>query len=598
MSATLNFTNNWDLKAELNYKIYNETEHTHWLTVYAHGVDGSPYALEPSTSSVSEYRGKSNFFNTNIYSNYYLNLKGGHNFKFLAGFQSELLKDSDLGGSRQDIITPKNPTLNTSSSNDKITAGGYGHWATAGFFGRMNYNYNGKYLLELNGRIDGTSRFLRDQRWNFFPSVSAGWNIAKEDFWLPYKEVVGELKLRGSWGELGNQNTRDRYPFYETIWYGANAGNWILGESKPAVSARPNLVSALLTWETIRSWDAGIDISAFRNRLGVSFDYFKRYTLDMVGPAPELPPVLGIDPPKINNADMVSSGFELDLKWRDNIGKDFSYGVAMQLTDNRQEILRYPNPSKALNAWYEGRYMGEIWGYTTVGIAKTQEEMDAHLAKISQNRIGSNWSAGDIMYADVNGDGEISGGEYRVGNSGDLTIIGNTSPRYNFGVSLDAAYKSFDFRIFMQGVGKRDFSPGGSYFWGANGGMWQTLGFEQHLDYFRDNPNHPFGLNLDSYYPRPDWGSGKNKQTQTRYLQDASYLRIKNIQFGYTLPKYLLKQVGVSNLRVYVSGENVATFTKLSKLYDPEMLGIGYGGEGAKTYPLAKTWSVGLSITL
>lgn len=140
--------------------------------------------------------------------------------------------------------------------------------------------------------------------------------------------------------------------------------------------------------------------------------------------------------------------------------------------------------------------------------------------------------------------------------------------------------------------------PGGSYFWGANGGMWQTLGFEQHLDYFRDDPNHPFGLNINSYYPRPDWNSGKNKQAQTRYLQDASYLRVKNIQLGYSLPRNLLKQVGVSKLRIYVSGENILTFTKLSKLYDPEMVGIGYNKEGVKTYPLSKTWAVGLSITL
>ena len=260
--------------------------------------------------------------------------------------------------------------------------------------------------------------------------------------------------------------------------------------------------------------------------------------------------------------------------------------------------MKYPNPSGSLSTWYEGRYDGEIWGYTTKGIAKTQEEMNEHLAKVNQTQLGSNWSAGDIMYEDLNGDGKISAGKNTLEDHGDLSIIGNQTPRYNYGITLDAAYKGFDFKIFLQGVGKRDYAVGGSYFWGANGGKWQTVVFKEHLDYFRNDPNHPLGLNLDSYYPRPDWGSGRNRQTQTRYLQNAAYMRVKNIQLGYTLPQEVSQKVGISNLRVYISGENIFTFTKLSKLYDPEMLGIGYGGEGSKTYPLSKTWALGLSLTL
>lgn len=294
---------------------------------------------------------------------------------------------------------------------------------------------------------------------------------------------------------------------------------------------------------------------------------------------------------------MESSGFELSVSWRDRIGENFTYGASVLLSDARQKVLNYPNPSMAINNWYSGRYMGEIWGYTTVGIAKSQSEMDAHLANVNQNRLGSNWSAGDIMYADINGDGEITSGEGRVGNSGDYSIIGNNTPRYNFGITLDAAYKGFDARIFLQGVGKRDFAAGGSYFWGASGGKWQTVVFDQHLDYFRDDPNHPLGLNLDSYYPRADWGSGRNRYTQTRYLQNAAYMRLKNVQLGYTIPQEHLGKTGMDNVRIFVSGENIMTFTKLSKLYDPEMLGIGYGSEGAKTYPLSKTWSLGVSLT-
>lgn len=598
LSAKYNILDNWDIQAEFNYRTYNEFAHNDYLTVYGYDVARMPFVVHNQTSSVSEYAYKENFFNPNVYTNYFLNLDSGHNFKLMAGFQSELMKNRDLGASKQQIINPLVPTLNTTSEKDRVTAGGYGHWATAGFFGRINYDYKGRYLLELNGRYDGTSRFLKDQRWNFFPSVSAGWNIAQEDFWTPLKETVSTLKVRGSWGELGNQNTSNWYPFYSAMGYTPNAGQWILGETKPTVSSIPGLISANLTWETIRSWNLGLDLTALRNRLNFTFDYFERKTIDMVGPAPELPQTLGTTVPKTNNADMISSGFELSLSWRDKIGDDFNYGIGVLLSDARQKVLKYPNPSFALNQWYEGRYAGEIWGYTTIGIAKTQAEMDAHLANVKQNRLGSNWSAGDIMYADLNGDGEISSGENRLGKSGDLTIIGNSTPRYNFGINLDASYKGFDVKVFLQGVGKRDFAVGGSYFWGANGGKWQTVVFEEHLDYFRNDPSHPLGLNEDSYYPRADWGSGRNKYTQTRYLQNAAYMRLKNLQVGYTVPQDYLSKTGISNLRIYISGENILTFTKLSKLYDPEMLGIGYGSEGVKTYPLSKTWSLGLSLTL
>lgn len=603
LSAKYDILPNWDILAELNYRTYTAFDHVNNLAVYAYDVQRRPFTVHNQTTSVSEYAYKENFINPNIYSNYSLDLDSGHSFKLMAGFQSELLKNREFQAEKQDVITPNAPTLNTTGINDKVTKGGYGHWATAGFFGRINYNYKGRYLLELNGRYDGTSRFLRDQRWNFFPSVSAGWNIAQESFWEGLQDKVSTLKVRGSWGELGNQNTNNWYPFYSAMGYNPNSGNWILGERKPSVAVIPALISADLTWETIRSWNVGLDITALKNRLNFTFDYFQRTTLNMVGPAPELPQTLGIAVPKTNNADMISEGFEVNVSWRDKIGEDFSYGISLLLSDARQKVLKYPNPAKSIYdsqgryMWYEGRYAGDIWGYTTIGIAKTQAEMDAHLANVKQNRLGSNWSAGDIMYADLNGDGEVSGGTRRVGDSGDLTIIGNNTPRYNFGINLDAAYKGFDVRIFLQGVGKRDYATGGSYFWGASGGKWQTLVFEEHLDYFRDDANHPLGLNTDSYYPRADWSGGRNQHTQTRYLQNAAYLRVKNLQVGYTIPQAFLEKTGIANLRVYVSGENIFTWTKLNKLYDPEMLGIGYNDEGMKTYPLSKTWSIGLSLT-
>ncbi|HAC20884.1 MAG TPA: SusC/RagA family protein, partial [Porphyromonadaceae bacterium] len=464
------------------------------------------------------------------------------------------------------------------------------------FFGRINYNYKERYMVELNGRYDGTSRFVGDKRWNFFPSFSAGWNIAREDFWQSYEDVVSTLKLRGSWGELGNQNMSSWYPFYQTMPFGTANGGWLINGEKPNTSSAPGLVSSLLTWERVQSWNVGFDWGAFNNRLTGSFDYFVRKTLDMVGPAPELPVILGTSVPKLNNADMKSYGFELEIGWRDRIG-NVSYGVKGVLSDAQQKVTRYPNKTGNISQWFAGRYSGEIWGYETIGIAKSQEEMDAHLASLpngGQNALGNKWAAGDIMYKDLNGDGKIDGGKGILGETGDRKVIGNSTARFNFGVTLDAQWKGFDISVFFQGVGKRDYAIGGPYFWGANGGMWQSAGFVEHLDFFRPE-GHPMGANLDSYYPRPIFdGGGKNQQTQTKYLQNAAYIRMKNLQVGYTFPQQWISKAGLQYLRVFISGDNLLTGTKMTSIFDPETIGGGWG-EG-KTYPLSKVISFGLNV--
>ncbi|MCI5582074.1 MAG: SusC/RagA family TonB-linked outer membrane protein, partial [Phocaeicola plebeius] len=468
---------------------------------------------------------------------------------------------------------------------------GYDKWTTAGFFGRLNYDYKGRYLFEANIRYDGSSRFLRDNRWNWFPSFSAGWNIAQEKFWEDWNmtEKINTLKLRASWGELGNQNTDNWYPFYPTVGFSQQGGGWLVNGNKPNTASEPALVSALLTWERSRTWEVGLDWGALNNRLTGSFGYFQRKTYDMVGPAQDLPDVLGASEPKVNNLDMTSKGWDLQVSWRDQIN-DFRYGVSLTLSDNTVTIDKYPNDSKELSKYYAGAKLGDIWGYTTIGIANSQEEMDAHLAKADQSRFGSNWTAGDIMYADLNGDGVVNNGEYRLDDHGDLSIIGNSTPRYNFGLNLDAAWKGFDLKLFFQGTLKRDYWAGGSVFWGAIGqGKWQSLGFKQHEDYWTPE-------NTNAYYPRADWSGGRNTYTQTRYLQNAAYCRLKNITLGYTLPQEITRKFYVENLRLFVSGENLLTITGFTDLSDPELVGVGQWGFG-KTYPLSKTVSLGLSVT-
>ncbi len=493
----------------------------------------------------------------------------------------------------------------TSGTNDDVW-GEFQHWATAGFFGRLNYNYKSKYLLELNMRYDGTSRFLRDQRWNTFTSASVGWNLAKEEFWGSlgkFGENVSEFKFKGSYGELGNQNTDNWYPFYQKMQLKSANGTWLVGNQKPNTASAPVLVSELLTWEKVASWNVGFDLAAFQNRLTLSFEIFRRDTKNMVGPAPQLPSSLGTAPARINNTDMTSKGFDFQIGWRDKIGEDFSYGIMGTLTDSRQQVTKYPNVTNSLGNnqrdWYSGRYDGEIWGYVTHGIAKTDQEMNDWLAAHNQTALGNNWAAGDVMYEDLNGDGKIDNGANILGNSGDMKVIGNSTPRYNFGLNIDMKYKNVDFSVFLQGTGKRDLDVRGVYFSGANSNMWQSSGFEQHLDYFRpEGTNSPLGANVDAYYPRPAFDAGgKNFISQTRWLQNGAYLRVKNVQLGYTFPEDIMKQIGVTNLRIYVSAENVLTFTKLTDIFDPEAINGRRGNEAGKIYPLSRVISTGLSLT-
>lgn len=603
VQLVINPLKNWNIIADGNFRTQNYNYHTDVLPAYSYDVAGNPYELAVGYNSagytrVYEYNRKENFFSTNIYSDYTFRIKNNHQFKVLGGFNSELNKYRTIGASRTGLITPTLPTINTATTESRADEGQYQHWATAGFFSRLNYNFKEKYLLEVNARYDGTSRFLADKRWNLFPSVSAGWNVAKENFWN-IDNVIQLFKIRASYGELGNQNTSSWYPFYATMPIGNANGAWIVNGDRPNTASAPGLVSTLLTWERVTSWNVGFDMAMFTNRLNLNVDYFNRKTYDMVGPAPELPAILGTAVPRINNADMESYGFEVEARWQDRIGK-FGYSVRGVLSDDQQRITSYPNKTGNIGDWYDGRKVGEIWGYTTVGLARTKEEMDGHLKNINQNALGSRWGAGDIMYADLNGDGVINGGAGVLTNTGDRTIIGNSAPRYRFSLDLGGDWSGFDFRIFIQGVGKRDYMPNGPYFWGANGGMWQSAAFTDHMDFFRDENSVMVkagvaGVNLDSYFPKPYFNTGKNQQTQTRYLQNAAYARLKNLQFGYTIPKAVVSRLGISNVRIYVSGENLYTITKMIDIFDPETVALSGWNDG-KTYPLAKVYSAGINI--
>lgn len=615
----------WKIFGDINYSLTNNLHHVDVQKLYNHDVLGNPI-LYDGNSAVTEDISNANFFSPNVYSEYAKTI-GNHNLKVLAGFQSEMYKYRSIAAMRNGIIVPSLPVVNTTSGTDYYgqsvppsVSGDYLNWSTVGYFGRVNYDYDERYLFEANLRYDGTSRFRSDQRWKLFPSVSLGWNIARESFWENLEQTVSNFKLRGSYGELGNQNTSNYYPTYSVMGVGTANGDWLIGGARPNTATAPALISTSLTWEKVRTYNVGVDAGFLDNRLTATFDYFVRFTDDMVGPAPELPVVLGTAVPVTNNTNLKTYGLELELDWQDRLSNGLGYDIRFILADSRTDILRYPNPTGnigyyndwsgfiAYNGYNADEAYGNIWGYSTLGIAKTQAEMDDHLASLPNggqtallHGSESGWGAGDIMYKDLNGDGKISSGSNTLSDPGDRSVIGNITPRYSFGFNLGGDWKNFDLNIFFQGVMKRDYFYGGYMFWGAGRSMWETTAFTQHLDYFRDDPEHPLGVNTDSYYPQPkdpnDWSGlsmGQNHWAQTKYLQNAAYLRLKNLTIGYTLPQAIAKRAGIQKFRLYVSGENILTATKLTKIFDPETVDNPSGN----AYPLYKVYSFGLNVTL
>lgn len=404
---------NWKTFVEFNYSVMNYGIHTDNQSTYMYDVNGDPFVWD-DYSAVTEESQKENRMGINLYTEYSFMLKDRHHLKGMAGVQSEQLYRTIIGGGNQGIIVPGLNEIDVTGGTDywggKVDPWVFGNrnkWSTLGYFARINYDYESRYLVEFNLRNDGSSRFRSGSRWVWSPSFSLGWNVAQEKFWSSLAGVVNTFKLRGSYGQLANQNTTYWYPTYAAMGMSTADGDWLQGGQKPSMAWAPStLINDELTWEKIRTTNIGADFGLLNNRLVGSIDYFIRETKDMLGPAPERPDVLGVAVPRENNTDMTSRGFELQLEWRDRLENKLGYGVRFTLSDYKTKIDRYPNITGNLDLYREGQYLGEIWGYETVGIAKTQEEMDAHLATLpngGQNALGSSWQAGDIMYKDLKG---------------------------------------------------------------------------------------------------------------------------------------------------------------------------------------------------
>lgn len=613
----------WKINADFAYNTYTSNLKNVKKLINIHNVDNTVTPNGVSVpNNITRQQALKNYFTTNIFTTYNLPLNEAHDVSVMAGLQLEKTKYSHIQGYKTDLLLEDVASLQTATGTSVLSES-VTHAATAGYFARLSYGFKEKYLFESNVRYDGSYVFRKDNRWGFFPSFSVGWNIHKESFWEKISDYVNTLKLRGSWGELGNQNVNP-YSDLELIPLQSEQLYWIYGygSNRPVgYTTAPGIVNRSLTWETATTVNLGLDMAFFQNRLQATFDVFQRMTTDMIGPSEAKPGVLGADVPKANNSELRTRGWELSLNWRQSLSKDFSYFVNFNLYDYNSVVTKYHNPTGTLSTWYEGKKVGDIWGYTVKDLFRSQDELDNYLAKTDLTHLGSTWRTGDLKYEDINNDGKVNNGKNTIDDHGDMKIIGNDQPRWQYGITLGLNYKNIDFSMLWRGVGKKDiyFARMSNIYWGFTNGWWESCLTPDHMDYYRDQPGTKYSglyegdanINTDAYWPRPyldNTEEAKNKNNpNTRYLQDASYLRLQNIQLGYSLPQNWISKAKLEKVRVYFSGENLLTLTDLPNGIDPVTpIGFGEGGgsdyygskgSGRLTYGADRVFSFGINIT-
>ncbi len=591
----------------------------------------------------------------NIFATYDHTFANAHQLTVTAGFNAELWSSKTVGAIGKNLLSETLNDLNLvgpDATGNVLTevSGGQNEYSIAGFFGRINYNFKERYLVEVSGRYDGTSRFRSGHRWGFFPSASLGWRISEEPFFHPARRVVDNLKLRLSYGRLGNQVVRtssgaqNYYAYLREISINDFEG-YSFGEGtsmgKYATLGAP--VDANLTWETAEQWNVGVDFAAFKNRLTFTGEIYQRNTLNMLTAGPDLPALYGAASPQTNAADLKTQGYELSVGWRDQFslfGRPFGYGVRATLSDYRSYITRFNNPYKSLAmSYYEGMRLGEIWGYEVDGLFATDEEAQKYTSEVLDattlvtGRLTGGFLAGDLRFVDLDNDGHyqidadghfvldenghkillpedqwrvntLSMGSNTVDDPGDRKILGNALASLQYGFTLSFDYMGFDVQAFFQGTGDHYWYPAGMnlMFWGPYSYPYTSFLQRDFIDrvWSEENPN--------TYFPRPRAYSstgGELSKVNSRYLQNIRYLRFKNLTVGYSLPGKVTRKIGIDKVRVYFSGENLAYWSPLKKntLYlDPESAYTrsGTGNSAAQdhmSYPWQKTFMFGVEIT-
>lgn len=541
-----------------------------------------------------------------FYANFHRTFANVHNVSAVVGTNYERGHYKFVEPSGRDLTSEVLNDLSL-STGDKSVKSSQNEFALMGYFARLSYDYAGKYLVEANMRYDGTSRFPRNHRWGFFPSLALGWRISEEAFFEPVRPTISNLKLRASVGSLGNQitdnsakfNNNTFYPYMRLITLKPTTNlNYIFDNAQAVYASLGAPTSGSLTWETIVTQNAGLDVGLFNNRLSLVLDIYSRTTKDMLAAARALPAVYGYNAPYENNGELRTNGFELVVGWNDKFnlaGKPFYYGVNLTLADSKTKITKFKgNESKVLGQDYEGMEWGEIWGYRIKGIYQSDQE--AIDRGVDQSFLGTRFTdkAGDLIFDDVDGSTKIDQGKGTLDDHGDLVRIGNAMPRYNYGITVNMAWMGFDFSMFWQGIGKQNVYPGGNnmLFWGPYARAYSSFIPE-------DFPNKVWSKNnRNAYFPRPVADLARSfamSRPNDRYLQNLAYCRLKNLTVGYTLPKTLTKKVYLEKVRLYFSGENLFITSKLKSDYiDPEQMMHDTNG---RVYPFSKTFSFGLDVS-
>jgi TonB-linked SusC/RagA family outer membrane protein len=621
-SFSTSFLNNaLRLKGDFTFRNTDNTDATRRVPIpYSNKVGVISY-LGSSTDDYGERHSETNYLATNIYGEYERTFGNDHDFKAMLGYNYEQSEYNTIFSRKNGLLFPDVSNISLTSGSGVEISSDYEKWRIGGGFSRLNYAFKGRYLLELNGRLDGSSKFPTNQQWGFFPSVSAGWRVSKEPFWNVSNKVFSDLKLRFSYGSLGN-GTIGSYNFQE-LFHIRQMDRLINGQLNQQTSI-PGVIPDGLTWEKSTTSNIGLDFTSLEGRLNFSGDAYIRKTTDMFTVGIDLPAVFGATPPKGNYADMTTKGWEVTLRWHDQFAlasKPFNYNIRVTLADYLSKIGKYSNEEKSLGAYFDARFnyyggmtIGEIWGYETEGFFTSEEDIKNHASqKLYFASNSGTWLPGDIKFKDLNNDGVINYGTNKVGDPGDRRIIGNTTPRYTYGISLGADWNGIFFSAFFQGVGKQDWWPGtdNGLFWGQYSRPYSNVPSSMIGNIWsEDNPN--------AYFPRYRGyvalqSSRELSVVQTRYLQNVAYIRLKNLQVGYNLPASLISAVKMQNARIYVSTENLWSWSPLykhTKNFDvaaiygkdgeaaSEMGDIGIAnGSQVYNYPILKSISVGLSVT-
>lgn len=602
--------------SDFTYRLYQSRNTSRssamWFREYP-DAELAAYSTGAGENRLDEWVNTYNYYSVNVFANYGESFGDGHNVAATAGMNYEKWRSKNVSAWGLNLSSIDLDDLNLVSPNEAGetftgVGGGQNTWALMGFFWRVNYDYKGRYLFEISSRYDGSSRFLPSDRWGFFPSGSAGWRISEEPFFAAARRVVDNLKLRVSFGSLGNQNVSSYYPAIRLVSI-KSFDKYTFGEGSAMAkySSLGDPVASDLTWETSRQWNLGLDATLLNNRLDLTADVYIRDTKNMLTAGLELPGVYGAGVPKMNAADLRTKGYEITVSWRDQFrlaGRPLVYNVGFNVSDFKSVITKYDNSEKSLaKPHYEGQVLGEIWGFTTDGFFKTTEEAQAYSKEVnltySTGRLTGGWQAGDLKFVDLNGDGIWGLGSNTVDEPGDRKILGNSLPSFSYGINAGIRWMGFDVSVFFQGTGNHYWYPAGRSmpFWGSYAYPYLTFMPVNFLDkvWSEDNP--------DAYFPRAraySSSGGYLSKVNDRYLQNIRYLRFKNLTVGYTVPATLTDKFGIEQIRVYFTGENLTYWSPLKKnteYVDPEAAFTRSGQSDHGFYPWAKTFMFGIDIT-